>query len=240
MPESILEPTFADMLVTQAAAQEAHKRVCTLPVCQTCKRYVCPSCRATHGAGRGLCNPCRDRSNLSQVLSTLPEFAEETTFESEHLLNLIPRDVLSGIRAAIHEPSITIGGPLGSGKTSVACALLREAAIEGKLEGGYVFVTSFALSRATSTAKLGKVPQIIKDVLAASVVVIDELGAESDRKESWVLEVIHERHSKPRTKRTWCTTGLKAEDLAARYGGLIFRRALQEARLFSLPGAPKP
>jgi DNA replication protein DnaC len=97
---------------------------------------------------------------------------------------------------------------------------------------GGEFVDAFSLSVARAQAHLGEEPPILTRTLAASVLVVDDLGAEKDIHGSAVAEVIHERHANMRV--TIITSGFSLQQLGARYGDGIGRRLGEGARIIDL------
>ncbi len=133
-------------------------------------------------------------------------------------------------------------GPAGSGKTTLACALLLElhaAGVALDAPGPVVglaqrarFLLADTLARATDEAALGGLPAAVEDALGASVLVLDELGAEPDSLRSHVGRVVHQRHGA--TCPTIATSGFPLPKLRARYGTGIERRLVEGAVVIAL------
>jgi DNA replication protein DnaC len=144
--------------------------------------------------------------------------------------------------------TIVLVGPAGSGKTSLATALLVERAVAAvEPEDPYgdpyrtrrdegMFVTTFALAKARREHQLGKGDAgIITHATDAIILLVDELGAEANRGDTAVPEVIHERHAWDRP--TIYTTPFELDELERRYGSGIARRVFEGASVIRLGGA---
>jgi hypothetical protein len=96
-----------------------------------------------------------------------------------------------------------------------------------------MYVTAFRLAKARASHPLGEgeAPLVAK-ALAASLLVVDELGGEDDRHGTAVREVLHERHAE--NLPTWVTTGVGPREIAARYDGGIARRLFEGAEVFRM------
>ncbi len=116
-------------------------------------------------------------------------------------------------------------GPTGSGKTSLAVALLRAAL--PNLGGDGLFVHSFRLAEAKSKQKLGEESPLISACNWARVLLLDDLGNEPKTELSAVPSVVFERHAEARV--TWVTTAFTSDDLARRYGDGVSRRIYERA-----------
>ena len=132
---------------------------------------------------------------------------------------------------------IAIDGPAGSGKTSLACAVLKARYIlTGKF---FQFAPASVIAMARSRHKLGAGdPQEIVDALTAEVLLIDDLGFEKPGPTSVgdVETVIYERHLHARP--TWVTTWMRSDKARERYGDGIARRLFEGATIIDC-GASK-
>lgn len=146
---------------------------------------------------------------------------------------------LSGLRA------LFVGRP-GSGKTSLAVAYLRSwlltladrEATPAELREARAarFVATYDLAAATRETKLGGTPALVAEALGASVLVLDELGAEPADGYAVVYRILHERHARNLT--TLATTGQTMADLTKCYGTGIGRRLTERVLTFDLGGTP--
>ena len=147
------------------------------------------------------------------------------------------RDPVDIVRfAPSRPPNILLMGPSESGKTSLAAACLRhivKAAFAEIETGGPLyrrgvgvrFTIAYDIAKAQIYSRLGERPQIVEQACAASVLVIDELGMDTEvyrESATSVREVIHERQRRHRP--TIITTYLSKDDLQRHYGKGIANR----------------
>lgn len=141
--------------------------------------------------------------------------------------------------AAMGAPMILLVGPAGSGKTTLAAALIGEivrralagdASAEALLGprarwggGGARWAEAADLARARRNHRLGdgEAP-LIEDALSASLLVVDDLGAERGDADGGLADVLWERHQRERPC-VW-TTGLSSAQITERYGSGFLRR----------------
>lgn len=128
---------------------------------------------------------------------------------------------------------VVLMGPAGSGKTSLAVRMLRCWYDDPSARGWMLFVGAHALgtARIQHKAGAGEAP-LIDSALRASLLVLDDLGAERDTANNAVPDVVFERHAENRP--IWVTTGLTREQISARYGAGIARRLFERARVIKL------
>jgi DNA replication protein DnaC len=121
-------------------------------------------------------------------------------------------------------------GPAGVGKSTFAvCALMHEVR-DRDLDGH--FVDAYELAIARQLHQLGSEAPLVERALEASVLVLDDLGAERVIPSSPVAEVLHRRHAAMRT--TIVTAGFSLEQLEQRYGAGIFRRLTEDAEVIEM------
>lgn len=137
---------------------------------------------------------------------------------------------------------LTLTGPSGAGKTSLACAMLR-ATIDSGARGVETsrFVRSWELAKARSEHALGRgEAPLVTLALRAHTLVIDELGEELRsssrlvRGDTAIRDVLHERQAAGR--RTIITTYLSRDEIAATYGAGIARRLDERGLVIELGG----
>lgn len=137
-----------------------------------------------------------------------------------------PLQVVGG--RIVASPRVLLCGPAGAGKTSLAVACFRK-----RLSPKCVFATAFDVARARiqHRAGYGEAPTV-DTALRASLLLLDDMGQESQGGSASVAEVIFERHA--RNLPTWITTGLGLGDIGRRYGDGILRRVAEGALIVQL------
>jgi DNA replication protein DnaC len=121
-------------------------------------------------------------------------------------------------------------GPSGAGKTSLACACLRERIPHG------VFMTAFRLGVARSQAALGQgEPAEVDRAMSAPLLLLDEVGGEAKTATNAVRDVLFARHDADLP--TWITTGFTGQQLAETYGDGALRRIIEDAYVVKLGAA---
>jgi DNA replication protein DnaC len=136
--------------------------------------------------------------------------------------------------ASVHAERLVIAGSPGTGKTSLAVAMLRERfASTGRLA---LFVHCHRLGTARIQHKAGDGEAgSVEEAMKAPLILLDDLGAEHGGVNSALLDVVRERHAEGLP--TWVTTGLTREEIAERYDGGIVRRILDRAHVIRMGGA---
>lgn len=193
--------------------------------------------------GPGVCDPCSEKlarqeraERLRPALESIPDRWRWATFNSEsvdmmlarlHRISCPEEATASAFRlaekvAAWNQPYVLIAGPSGYGKTSLACAILRYVMdLDGPPSPGCRFVFAPAIAKAFRESRFGDVPEVISLCDRASVLVIDDLGADA-RYRDILREVIQNREMVGRP--TIVTTGLRENAVASAYGDGIARR----------------
>ncbi len=216
--------------------------------CERCNRdigkntWICDACLVVHRA------ELRDRA-LAHARATIPEKFRTASFHSLELQQWVKASK-AAIRGAYNAlklpiPIVTIVGAPGSGKTTLACAMLREVIDQaGKLECDEAtlargrrarFYEAYDLSVARKQTRLGGGEPIdLADAKTASVLVVDEIGRD-DRSTSDVAKILHDREAERLF--TIVTTWMSQADIAAAYDGGIARRLFESATLIELGAA---
>lgn len=141
------------------------------------------------------------------------------------------------------ERMLTLAGPSGTGKTSLACCLLR-ATLDSGARGVETsrFVRSWELAKARSEHALGRgEAPLVTLALRAHLLVIDELGEELRsssklvRGDTAIRDVLHARQAEGR--RTIVTTYLDVCAIGEAYGAGIARRMDERGLVVPLGGA---
>ena len=183
------------------------------------------------------CSPCRTRQaaerehrqQVDRALAHLPERYRENTLAAEVTRARVKDPTgLERARAACTAATdwIVFVGPAGVGKTTLAAAAYRRL-VELRVwscSGGFIDARTAALARLQ--APLGDEAPIVADVIAADVLLLDDLGIEGEVARSSVPDIIYQRHA--RAAVTVVTTSLSAEAAAAKYGDGIGRRLFEK------------
>jgi DNA replication protein DnaC len=250
-------------------ARDVHRASCTKRPCDECEIYVCPRCKGAMYADEGgaysvgeqvrsgVCNRCvmRDQREhmLSGALASVPKRYRWARFEAPELNGRAPHSGIEQAKAALKSSRVTLIGQAGSGKTSLAVAMLRtkldaglepnasHVAVDGAARA--MFVSSFDLTDAGTAPRtflkagerddgdpLRGVSPFLVRAMTASVLVLDELGSEANPEV--VKKVLHKRHDDEAP--TWVTTFLTKREVGQRYGGGIERRLFEKARVIDL------
>lgn len=133
--------------------------------------------------------------------------------------------------------NLVIMGATGAGKTSLACAYMTRALLAAEETGeGFeiakrmLFVSAFDLVRARAESRLGSgEPATLAAAKRASVLILDDVGAEPDDRDRLIADVVTSREANAR--RTIVTTWLTEAQVAERYGGNVHRRMFLGARV---------
>ena len=163
------------------------------------------------GDGRGPVRPAGPRvpPRFAWARFDAPEFAERVPSSEARR---------RGKLVASNRASATLIGDGGTGKTSLAVAMLMHAERRGRR-----FIAARMLGRARALYGLGKgEPPLVDLAVRASILVLDDLGAEQAWEQSAIPDVIASRYDAMLP--TWITTGLSLAELDSRYGQGLFRR----------------
>ena len=181
---------------------------------------------ATGGDDRGLRAP-QARRGPRRALRAIPAAFAGLTAETVGSRVSDPATVGASL-AAVNAHGIVWMGIAGSGKTSLACAMVAEWL--GRHEGLVFVVSARKLATARSRHPLGEgEPEPIARAMAADLLVLDDLGAETETPTSGdaIGDVIHERYDAARL--TWVTTGISGDQILTRYGAGVHRRIFERA-----------
>lgn len=99
-------------------------------------------------------------------------------------------------------PTITFTGDPGNGKTTLACAMVRELISAGTRGGkdmararGVEYVCALDLASETAATPLGQHCPLVETIKRASVLLLDEVGRVGRLKnDPIILEILHKRH----------------------------------------------
>lgn len=161
------------------------------------------------------------------VAASLPEAFRWAEFGAPALAGRIKNPAAVPLAATLRaEDRAFFTGASGTGKTSLAAAASRRAAIESGLTLRFENALAIATARAKHPLGEGD-PEILAGSVRAGLLVIDDLGTEELRYRDVVKELIFERHWRARA--TWVTTWMTVEDVFKAYGDGIARRIFQDA-----------
>jgi hypothetical protein len=235
------------------AEAEAHVANCTDRPCERCERYVCKCGAPVDGAKS--CRSCDLRGTFDRLLrvtrkSVPPRFRWSFDVTPNELLERVQASP-ELVRRALTQPpstSLVFYGGTGTGKTSLACAMLDAwVRLEPGKRTGAIFVQSSDLSRARARYKLGadEAPEVTQ-AMTCPLLLLDELGGrgENDR-DGCITDVVWARTNAELP--IWVTCGLGAEGqtpeqfaevLAKRYDGGFVRRLLDHGKRVQLGRKP--
>jgi DNA replication protein DnaC len=193
---------------------------------------MCSECEAAEEARRERERAQRSaEQRLQSTVATIPPKYVWASFDSDLLPSRVkPSSAIARASSAADSLAFVLLGGAGTGKTSLACAMLRQAVLSRGARGR--FVDTFALAKARQEHPLGEgEAPAIEQAVNAKLLLLDELGAEFARNTA-VQEVIHERHANELP--TIYTSGFGADELAKRYGDGIARRIFEGATVIRL------
>jgi len=216
-------------------------------------RYECRcDCGREYVAQRNnvdLCSDCWDKRAAAEVerqarreaqgranetLRSIPPVYRWARLGSEDLAKLVTQDAIARATSDNGKLSIVFMGLAGSGKTSLACAILRAKADAAGAVG--MFVNAFAVANARSQHPIGhgEAP-VVKDAMRSKVLLLDEFGADHGRNTA-VAEVVHARYESQLP--TLYTTGFSLVELKQRCGDGVVRRVFENAHVVVMGAKP--
>lgn len=230
--------------------------IATLPAEPVRRRFACERCGVELETNVCRCEPCAQAEHvekraalLARARESIPRrfrWARLNAPELAKRLRATPK-VIEAAWACLSgaNPIVTIVGQSGSGKTSLACAMLAEIIEAGAdlacdpklLERARFawFADAPQLAIARKEYRLGGgAPDEVLRARRASVLVLDELGRDG-KAELDVGKIIHEREAA--CALTIVTTWLDEAGVLAAYDGGLARRLFRKSILFELGGA---
>jgi hypothetical protein len=134
-------------------------------------------------------------------------------------------------RAAAHrmDPRLVFIGGSGTGKTTLAVAMLRARWLTQMTRYRPRFVQCFRLGYARAAARLGDEPALVETCLTwPGVILLDDLGNPNrDPPATAIPDVILARHDAELP--TWLTTWMSPTEVENRYGAGVARRVFEQA-----------
>lgn len=122
---------------------------------------------------------------------------------------------------------VVFAGSSGSGKTSLACACLRERVPHG------LFMSALKLGTARIQHSAGDgEPAAVERAMTVPLLLLDEVGGEQKTATNAVRDVIFARYDADLP--TWITTGFRLAQLAEMYGDGAPRRLTEDACIVRL------
>ena len=206
--------------------------------------------KIVRGPAATWCTPCGDASRAADqlksdrveivpALESIPAGWRWATCEDIPLLERrVPRSTGIVEDALLRIPwqhGVTIRGPAGAGKTSLAAALFRAWVTH---PGIHLF--DRRTSRFILASRLSRYhPSEFDEATRAGCVLLDNVGCEGDMPSSRtpVADLLTERHAWERT--TIVTTFHDQASIAGRYGDDIARRLFENTLVIDLGGARK-
>jgi DNA replication protein DnaC len=191
--------------------------------------WLCRSCASAHERNES------ERRRFAAWLGRLPEVVRDCEFNvtAAQRIGSNPSDITRARKAASELRPITISGPMGSGKSMLAGALMRSIfETQGRIT--VLFVCAIELYDAGVSVRMklpdmGRALRTIELAKTVRLLIIDDLGAESRGDMSPVDSILFARYNAKLVN--WITTGFGPDELARKgYGGgvrRVFERAEQ-------------
>ena len=173
---------------------------------------------------------------VEAAMATVPPRYRWASFSAPELQQRVKnKAAIERARQAISKRGVVLFGTAGSGKTVLACCMIRAVAdavltVDEQAERllrGALFVGAYDLAKSRLENPLGKgEAKLVEQAMHASLLVIDDVGLERMRS-TGIEEVLHHRHAEELP--TWITTFLGVKALSERYGDGIARRICEAA-----------
>lgn len=186
------------------------------------------------------------RKSIAAVLGTIPARYRGIDLDTPEIGSRVRRaGALAEARAAIGAPMVTLVGGAGSGKTTLASAMLGsivKAALAGdaasvRLALSASWISAPELARARPGQKLGEgEAPLVEEAIGCRLLVLDDVGMERQDIGGALFDVIYARHE--REAMTIVTTGLTYQALIEKYGDGVARRLTEKSAATRIHCAP--
>lgn len=198
----------------------AFEHVCTVCSAPSTMPRPCLACEETLQAAR--------EARLATSGSIPARFGWASGLHAPALIARVDLAALEQARAIdlVRLDRVTLLGPAGAGKTSLAAALAHAWARAHLRPALFVSAVDVGVSRQQHGLGEGD-PRILREAMAAALLVLDDVGQELDLGSGVVAHIVQRRydHAKP----TITTSGLNIEQLVSRYGAGVARRLIETA-----------
>jgi DNA replication protein DnaC len=182
------------------------------------------------------CGDCVDRQRRERQLrhmiegwrQGLPQRHRDCDFDDQAKLSARVRAATGIVRVmaacTATTDRITIAGPAGAGKTTLAAAAyMRLLTLRGRGRGVYAHARDLAMAR--QRHELGSEAPLVEEITDADVAIVDDMGVEGEVRNSAVADVVYARHAHCRP--TIYTTSMSSSALTVLYGDGIARRVYE-------------
>ncbi|WP_265820949.1 ATP-binding protein [Geovibrio ferrireducens] len=139
------------------------------------------------------------KSNIGSVLELAGVPARYRAVTINDMENLSAA-AMDGFFQGLQGKSLVLHGGVGSGKTMLACCVLRELALKGK-EVLFRTVPNLLAAVRSAMDETGKLPEnVLREVITAEVIILDDLGAEytTEWAKECIYRIVNDRYNEMR------------------------------------------
>lgn len=167
-------------------------------------------------------------STMQAALATIPEGYAGARFGA---LRGLDARAVKAAQAALEQPTVTLFGPAGAGKTPLAVAMFAARLAAASWPSG-LFVQAVTLLSTVHATGAGPRSQLFERAATTRLLVLDDVHAvpSYDGVQGWMRQLLEERTSNPALA-TIVTTELGAEQLASRFQDGLVKRLFRGAAL---------